>query len=114
MLANEPEAIYGGCEGPDSMYIKLISSDGHEFIIKREFALASTSIRIMLSGPCHYAENEVNLKDMSSHVLQRVCEYLAYKARYSDSIERAPDIPEFPLSTESAMDVLMAGLYLDI
>lgn len=24
--------IFGGCEGPDAMYVKLISSDGHEFI----------------------------------------------------------------------------------
>lgn len=27
-----PQRIYGGCEGPDAMYVKLISSDGHEFI----------------------------------------------------------------------------------
>lgn len=26
------EKTYGGCEGPDAMYVKLISSDGHEFI----------------------------------------------------------------------------------
>lgn len=26
---------YGGCEGPDAAYVKLISSDGHEFIIKK-------------------------------------------------------------------------------
>lgn len=26
--------LYGGCEGPDAMYVKLISSDGHEFIGK--------------------------------------------------------------------------------
>lgn len=24
--------VFGGCEGPDAMYVKLISSDGHEFI----------------------------------------------------------------------------------
>ena len=27
------EKTYGGCEGPDAMYVKLISSDGHEFIV---------------------------------------------------------------------------------
>jgi transcription elongation factor B subunit 1 len=27
---------YGGCEGPDAMYVKWLSSDGHEFIVKRE------------------------------------------------------------------------------
>lgn len=26
------QRVFGGCEGPDAMYVKLISSDGHEFI----------------------------------------------------------------------------------
>ena len=42
---------YGGCEGPDAMYVKLVSSDGHEFIVKREHALTSGTIKAMLSGP---------------------------------------------------------------
>ena len=25
------EKTYGGCEGPDAMYVKLISSDGRKF-----------------------------------------------------------------------------------
>ncbi len=45
------ELRYGGCEGPDAMYVKLISYDGHEFIIKREYALTSGTIKAMLSGP---------------------------------------------------------------
>lgn len=45
------EKTYGGCEGPDAMYVKLISSDNHEFIIKREHALTSGTIKAMLSGP---------------------------------------------------------------
>ena len=47
----QDEAAYGGCEGPDAMYVKLISSDGHEFIIKRDHALTSGTIKAMLSGP---------------------------------------------------------------
>ena len=45
------DRTHGGCEGPDAMYVKLISSDGHEFIIKREHALTSGTIKAMLSGP---------------------------------------------------------------
>ena len=41
----------GGVEGPDAMYVKLIASDGHEFIMKREHALTSGTIKAMLSGP---------------------------------------------------------------
>lgn len=54
------ERVYGGCEGPDAMYVKLISSDGHEFIVKREHALTSGTIKAMLSGPGQFAENEAN------------------------------------------------------
>lgn len=50
-LTDGEERIYGGCEGPDAMYVKLISSDGHEFIVKREHALTSGTIKAMLSGP---------------------------------------------------------------
>lgn len=39
------ERGYGGVEGPDAMYVKLISSDGHEFIVKREHALTSGTIK---------------------------------------------------------------------
>jgi transcription elongation factor B subunit 1 len=47
----EDEKVYGGCEGPSAMFVKLISSDGHEFIVKREHALTSGTIKAMLSGP---------------------------------------------------------------
>lgn len=47
----QSEPVYGGCEGPNAMYVKLISSDGHEFIINRDYALTSGTIKAMLSGP---------------------------------------------------------------
>ena len=51
---------YGGCEGVDSMYVRLVSSDGHEFVVKRDYALTSGTIKSMLSGPGQFAENETN------------------------------------------------------
>ena len=48
-MANEPG--YGSCEGPEAQYVKLISSDGHEFVVKRCYALTSGTIKAMLSGP---------------------------------------------------------------
>lgn len=50
----------GGVEGPEAMFVKLVASDGHEFIIKREHALTSGTIKAMLSGPGQFAENETN------------------------------------------------------
>lgn len=54
IFSDGEERTYGGCEGPDAMYVKLISSDGHEFIVKREHALTSGTIKAMLSGPGEY------------------------------------------------------------
>lgn len=31
-MEEQTSKVFGGCEGPDAMYVKLISSDGHEFI----------------------------------------------------------------------------------
>jgi hypothetical protein len=36
------------------MYVKLISSDEHEFYLKRDLALTSQTIKAMLSGPGLY------------------------------------------------------------
>ena len=52
----DDEKIYGGCEGPDAMFVKLVSSDGHEFIVKRDHALTSGTIKAMLSGPGNFDE----------------------------------------------------------
>ena len=106
-------SAYGGCEGPEAMYVKLISSDGHEFIVKRDHALTSGTIKAMLSGPGQFAENEtneVNFREIPSHVLQKVCMYFTYKVRYTNS---STEIPEFPIQPEIALELLMAANFLD-
>lgn len=50
------EEKYGGCEGPDAMYVKLISSDGHEFIVKREHALTSGTIKGNIHLHCNFMD----------------------------------------------------------
>jgi len=47
----------GGCDGEDSMYIRLISSDGHVFIIERKYAFTSTTIEHMLGVPGQFPIN---------------------------------------------------------
>ncbi|CAK5086391.1 unnamed protein product [Meloidogyne enterolobii] len=89
---NDKERLMGGCEGPNAAYVKLVSSDGHEFFV-RKHALISHTIRAMLSGPGQYAENEtneVNFREIPSHVLQKVCHYFAYKTKYTNSATEIP------------------------
>ena len=113
----------------ESEYVKLISEDGHEFYIKREYAITSGTIRAMLSGkitflfnilltsfilgPGDFTEkenNEVNFREIPSHVLQKVCHYFMYKVRYTNS---SNEIPEFTIAPEVALELLMAANFLD-
>uniref|UniRef100_A0A8C6RV80 Elongin-C n=1 Tax=Nannospalax galili TaxID=1026970 RepID=A0A8C6RV80_NANGA len=106
------EKTYRGCEGPNTMCVKFISSDGHEFIVKRQHALTSGTIKAMLSGPGQFAENEpneINFRGILSHVLSKVCMYFNYKARYTNS---STEIPEFPTVPETALELLMAVNFL--
>ncbi|CAD6187890.1 unnamed protein product [Caenorhabditis auriculariae] len=102
-----------GVDGQNSKYVQLVSSDGHEFIVKRELALTSGTIKAMLSGPGVYAENETNVvvfREIPSHVLQKVCQYFTYKVRYTHA---ATEIPEFQIPAEVALELLMAANFLD-
>ncbi|XP_044770189.1 elongin-C-like [Neomonachus schauinslandi] len=107
------EKTHGGYEGNDAMYVKLIPLDGHEFIIKRQQALASGKIKAMLSGPGQFAENEINevsFRDIASHVLPKVCMYLTHEVLYTNS---ALEIPEFPTAPAIVWEGLMAANFLD-
>jgi transcription elongation factor B subunit 1 len=46
-LETTPAVTYGGCEGHDSAYVKLVSSDGHEFVLKRSQVLTAGTIQAM-------------------------------------------------------------------
>jgi len=48
------DVIDPSSETPKDMYVKLISSDEHEFYVKRDLALTSQTIKAMLSGPGWY------------------------------------------------------------
>lgn len=106
-------SIVSTCEGPNATYVRLISQDGHEFIIKRDHALISVTIKAMLDGPGQFAENEsnqVNFREIPSHVLEKVCQYFTYKIKYTNS---AQEIPDFPIAPEIALELLMAANFLD-
>merc|ERR1711963_271585 len=113
MAYEHGEKEFGGIEGPNSQYVKLMSSDGMEFIVKRDHALTSGTIKAMLSGPGQFSENEnneINFREIPSHVLQKVCMYFTYKVRYTNS---STEIPEFPIAPEIALELLMAANFLD-
>jgi len=111
-MSDEKAALEGKQET-----VKLISSDGFEFIIDKRCAMLSGTIRSMLSGPGQFTEamqGEVAFRTITSPILEKVCQYLHYKLKYeSDSNSADRDIPEFPIEPEIALELLMAANFLD-
>jgi transcription elongation factor B subunit 1 len=93
-------------------YVKLISTEGHEFFVDQEVASsASNTIRCMLEGSFREAQDKViRFPDISSYVLERVIKYMYYKAQYSNSNSR---LPQFVIEPEIALELLIASKYLD-
>lgn len=54
--------------------------------------------------------NEVNFREIPSHILMKVCQYFTYKVKYTNS---TTEIPEFPIDPEVALELLMAANFLD-
>ncbi|XP_050641472.1 elongin-C-like [Macaca thibetana thibetana] len=104
---------YGDREGPDAVYVKLISSVGHKVIVKREYAVTSITIKAMLSDPGQFAENEINevgFREISSQVLSKVCMYFTYKVHYTNS---PTEILRFATAPQIAPELLMTVNFLD-
>ena len=93
-------------------FIKLVSAEGHEFFLERRIAIAgSKTMRTMLESQFREAdEGLIRFPDISSHILEKVLQYMHYKVRYSDSNTR---IPEFQIEPEIALELLVASSYLD-
>eukprot|EP01091_Cochliopodium_minus_P012237 TRINITY_DN3668_c0_g1_i1.p1 TRINITY_DN3668_c0_g1~~TRINITY_DN3668_c0_g1_i1.p1 ORF type:complete len:106 (+),score=24.03 TRINITY_DN3668_c0_g1_i1:55-372(+) len=100
-------------DSPQDETIKLISAEGHEFIIDKNAAMVSGTIKSMLSGPVNFSENslnEVSFREISTPILEKVIQYFYYKLKYTNS---SNEIPEFPIEPEIALELLMAANFLD-
>ncbi|RZF46956.1 hypothetical protein LSTR_LSTR011224 [Laodelphax striatellus] len=106
--------MYGGCEGQRALYIKLISSDGHEFIIRRKYAIVSIKIKQMLSGPKQIEEDKTNALEFTeykipSHLMQKLCIYFTYRVFYTNY---SSEVPDFPLTIQEAVELYKVAKYL--
>ncbi|KAL8740811.1 MAG: hypothetical protein Q9190_006527 [Brigantiaea leucoxantha] len=95
-----------------SEYVTLISSDGYEFIIRREAACIAGMIRRMLDTTSNFAEasaGRCTFDEINGVVLEKVCEYLYYNEKHKD----AKDVPDMDIPPELCLELLMAADYLD-
>ncbi|KAJ2850511.1 hypothetical protein IWW36_001828 [Coemansia brasiliensis] len=103
-----------------SSLVRLLSGDGFSFVISKKAADMSPTLKNMLEmtrGGTDVAFSEalssqIQLPEIRGKVLERVCQYLIYKYRYSD--EGASDrVPDFEFDVEMSLELLMAADYLD-
>ncbi|KAJ1334395.1 hypothetical protein BSLG_007550 [Batrachochytrium salamandrivorans] len=90
--------------------VKLISADGFEFVLDRKYAMASGTIKNMLSSPVITLPLSILIPKYRAIILEKVCRYLYYKVHYANTIQ---EIPEFPIEPEIALELLMASDFLD-
>ncbi|KAJ1662838.1 elongin C [Coemansia sp. RSA 1646] len=101
--------------------VKLTSGDGFTFIIAKQVAENSPTIKNMLdlsrgADTAAFTEaltNEISFPEIKGKVLERVCQYLVYKHRYAGADASDACVPEFRFDLELALEVLMAADYLD-
>ncbi|RHZ68239.1 hypothetical protein Glove_296g36 [Diversispora epigaea] len=93
-------------------YVKLISSDGFEFIILRNAAIISGTIRNMLSSGQFIESklNQIHFRDINAVLLEKVCQYLYYKHRYTNS---TTEIPPHNIDPALALELVVVADFLD-
>lgn len=96
-----------------SKYVKLVSSDGFEFVVLREVAIISPTLASMLDEKFEFREsklNRISLPEIDSVLLQKVVDYFYYHYKYKNS----DTVPEFEIPTEMALELLVAADYLNL
>ncbi|GKV08037.1 hypothetical protein SLE2022_195510 [Rubroshorea leprosula] len=90
--------------------VKLISAEGFEFVIDKEAAMVSQTIRNMLTSPGSFAETEhgeVTFPEISTVILEKICQYFYWSLQYARGKET-----EFPIEPELTLELMMAANYL--
>ncbi|KAL2160209.1 hypothetical protein VTH06DRAFT_1865 [Thermothelomyces fergusii] len=95
----------------DSKYITLVSSNGFEFVVLREAALVSPTIKGMLRGDFREAQTGVCVfPEISAHVLEKVVDYFHYWYRNRDK----ENVPDMEIPVEMCLELLTAAHFLNL
>ncbi|KAH1207701.1 Elongin-C [Glycine max] len=66
--------------------VKLISSEGFEFVVDKEAAIVSQTIHNMLTSPGSFAERqhgEVTFPEISTTILEKICQYFYWHLQFA-------------------------------
>ncbi|KAL6203325.1 hypothetical protein ACLB2K_027025 [Fragaria x ananassa] len=66
--------------------VKLISAEGFEFVVHKDAAMVSQTIRNMLTSPGGFAETElgeVTFPEISTTILEKICKYFYWNLQFA-------------------------------
>ncbi|CAK9215751.1 unnamed protein product [Sphagnum troendelagicum] len=90
--------------------VRLISAEGHEFVIEREAALVSNTLKNILTSTGGFTETqlgEVRFPEISAPILEKVCQYFYWSLQFASGKET-----EFHIEPEMTLELMMAANYL--
>ncbi|KAH7922001.1 POZ domain-containing protein [Leucogyrophana mollusca] len=102
-----------------SEWVRITSTDGYSFLVKRKVAMMSGTLKNMLSVDSNFKEALANTCPINERaaVVEKVCEYMAFKA-YHEGAGPKEEIPvnEFTerIPPEVALELLLAADYLEV
>ncbi|KAI9639646.1 BTB/POZ protein [Dioszegia hungarica] len=98
-------------------FVKLVSADGYTFVVPRNVALQSGTLRSMLDPTGNFTEAETNTCHIQYRgvIVLKVIEYLAYKLQYLDtsSDEIVEDFSD-RVDPYIALELLTASDFLEV
>ncbi|CAP33716.2 Protein CBG15576 [Caenorhabditis briggsae] len=103
--------FYPGLNGNNSVYVKLVSRENDEFVIRRSRAEKSKTIRDMLQGPNAGTDNTVYLHMVSSKCVKALCCYLNWQYEY---LKKKGEYEAFYIAPEDSMDLFFMSAYLEL
>ena len=112
-LSDDEEA-----KSQQSKYVKLISSDGKEFVLEKECACASGFINRLIHSASKWEETQgpittLRLKNITADILEIIIKYFYFKHKWDRSDDDPPDFGAKHIPPAKVVQLLMAAHYLD-
>ncbi|KAI0746375.1 POZ domain-containing protein [Daedaleopsis nitida] len=97
-------------------WVRLTSSDGYDYLVRKKVAMGSGTLRNMLSSESSFSEAISNTCPMNERavIVEKLSEYLTYKSLY-ESAKKNEEIPDFQerVYPEISLELLVAADYYD-
>ncbi|CAH00680.1 elongin C [Kluyveromyces lactis] len=93
--------------------ISLVSSTGDSRTVNRDVAMQSPTLKRMLESSFIESQGTIKLEEFDTRILDKVIEYMEYSYKYKDADDDV-EVPEFNVSPDISLDLLLAADYLGI